>query len=494
MTPRYALPGSDRREIQPHGVVHPACNSDERIGVTIRLTNNSPETMQAVASWLLGNDIAATDLPDGQMLLKAVGSVENLERAFGVKMEVRETDCTTYRDHYGPITIPAQLAGMIASVHGLDDRQIAKPRLVESNYRSFFGELGELLWHDLKIFGPKPYAKPPGTFTPLEVAEAYQFPAGTGEGQTIALIELGGGFRPRDLTTYWEYLGIEGPVVSALGVNGGRNQPGQDADSEVMLDIEIVGALCPKAKIVCVFTGNTERDFLDALSTAIHSLKADVVSISWGGPEDSYTEAALTAFNSILEDAAKLGVTVLVAAGDNGSSDGVEDGKNHCDFPASSPWALSCGGSRLVANGATIESEVVWNETANDEGSTGGGCSSFFKRPEYQTIGICGDMNNVPDVAGLADPETGFVTRVDGRFSVSGGTSAVAPLFAGLIARINQITGKRAGFINPLLYSKPGICRDIVSGDNGSFTASVGNDPTTGLGSIVGTKLLEALK
>lgn len=500
---RHALAGSDRHEIQPHGVNFPRSHPFERDDVTIRLTTTNEMVARAVCAWAINSKLSPIEVKPEEKRIKVAGSIENLEAAFGVELHERLVDDKHYRAHYGPVTVPAQLADVISGVFGLDTREVAKPRLKKSNWRSLpnvpldgaeIGISDFTWWNDSLGHKQRPFRKPPGTFTPTEVAELYAFPAGDGHGQTIALIELGGEYKSSDLAAYWSYLGITGPTVSFVSVNGGRNNVSSDADGEVMLDIEVAGAIAPKAKIVVYGSPNTDQGFLDAISTAIHDqhLKPSVISISWGGPESNWTSAAMTAMDSLFEDAAKLGITVLVASGDNGSSDGLDDGKNHADFPASSPNVVGCGGTKLVASGSTITSESVWNDGAQG-GSGGGGLSNVFPRPTYQPASI-GSHRGVPDVAGVADPETGWVTRVDGQFQVIGGTSAVAPMVAGLVARLNQITGKRVGFLNPILYAHPQICRDITVGNNGSFAAKQGYDECTGLGVINGTALLEVVK
>jgi kumamolisin len=266
-----------------------------------------------------------------------------------------------------------------------------------------------------------------------------------------------------------------------------------------MLDIEVVGAIAPQAHVAVYFSPNTDAGFLDAITTAIHDTtnKPSVISISWGGPESSWTSQAMTAMDSAFQAAAAMGITICVAAGDGGSSDGVAGGGDHVDFPASSPFALACGGTRITAQGSTITQEVVWNDGANG-GATGGGISTQFTAPAWQqnleAVNVSGQdtalaMRGVPDVAGNADPESGYKVRIDGTDTVIGGTSAVAPLWAALIARINQTSGKAAGYVSPLLYASPTAFRDILAGNNGDFTAAVGWDACTGLGSPDGTKL-----
>ena len=214
----------------------------------------------------------------------------------------------------------------------------------------------------------------------------------------------------------------------------------------------------------------------------------------------------MMAFDAACQSAAALGITITVAAGDNGSTDNVSGGQNHVDFPASSPHVLACGGTTLAGSGSTITSEVVWNELANNEGATGGGVSNVFLLPSWQSsAGVPKPTNSaggrgVPDVSGDADPATGYVIRVDGKSMVIGGTSAVAPLWAGLIALANAQNSKSAGFIQPAIYAAKGKAafNDITSGTNYSgtpvgFKAGPGWDPCTGLGSPIGTKLITAV-
>jgi kumamolisin len=291
--------------------------------------------------------------------------------------------------------------------------------------------------------------------------------------------------------------------VIAVGVAGGSNQPGSDADAEVTLDIEVAGALAPGASLVVYFAPNTDQGFYEAISQAAHDTahKISVMSISWGGPEDGWSAAARDAMQSALEDAAALGVSVTVAAGDSGSSDGESDGKPHVDFPASSPYALGCGGTRLIASAGAIASEVVWNETAADEGATGGGVSEVFALPAWQQGSAVPKAPNgtagrgVPDVAGNADPLTGYQVLLHGESQVIGGTSAVAPLWAALIARCQQQLGAAPGDLHAAFYRiGEAAFRDITQGNNGAWSAGAGWDPCTGLGSPRGVALLSALE
>ncbi|EIL97235.1 S53 family peptidase [Rhodanobacter thiooxydans] len=407
------------------------------------------------------------------------GTVQALQRAFGVQLGRYELTSGGVV-YVGSAQAPTLPDPAVIAVLGLDRRPVARPHFRVAQ------------------------AQPVNTYTPLQVGQLYDFPAGAdGSGQVIAIIELGGGYRQADLDTYFSSLGLATPAITAVSIASGSNQPGGAADAEVMLDIEIAGALAPAAKLAVYFAPNTDQGFYNAISQAAHdsSLPATAMSISWGAPEDSWVTASRDAMETALEDAAALGVTVTAAAGDSGSSDGASDGQPHVDFPAASPSVLACGGTKLLASGGAISSEVTWNETAANEGATGGGVSAVFALPAWQAGaavpatagGFAG--RGVPDVAGNADPLTGYAVRVDSQDEVVGGTSAVAPLWAALVARLGQQLGHPLGAVQAALYDLGGAAfHDITQGDNGSYAAGAGWDACTGLGSPDGQALLGALQ
>jgi kumamolisin len=434
----------------------------------------------------------------GRRTIKLTGTVAAMQKAFGVSLTQKVLDGNTYRVREGSIHLPAELSDAVEAVLGLDNRPQAQPH---------FRVLGSAI--NAAIGGTEGFARAhanaAGTsYTPVQVGRLYQFPQGaTATGQTIGIIELGGGYRTADLTAYFKGLGQKAPKVTAVSVDKGKNSPGNanGADGEVMLDIEVSASVAPGAKIVVYFAPNTDQGFIDAIGNAVHDTtnNPSVISISWGGPESSWTAQAMTALDAACQSAAALGITITVAAGDNGSSDGASG--NNVDFPASSPHVLACGGTKLIGSGSTITSEVVWNEQASGEGATGGGVSNVFALPTWQANakvpapkGSKGGRG-VPDVCGDADPVTGYHVRVDGQSMVIGGTSAVAPLWAGLIALNNQQNGKSAGFIQPQIYAAKAASsfNDIVSGNNGAFSAGPGWDACTGLGSPIGSKVVSLL-
>ncbi|HYA54284.1 MAG TPA: S53 family peptidase, partial [Thermoplasmata archaeon] len=325
--------------------------------------------------------------------------------------------------------------------------------------------------------------------------------------QCIGLLEFGGGYSGTDLESYFEGIGQPVPEVVSVGVDGASNAPTGDPngpDAEVELDIELAGALAPAARIAVYFAPNSEQGFVDALTTAVHDSanSPSVISISWGSPENSWSASGRSAFEAATQDAALQGVTVLAASGDEGAADGGPSGTLAVDFPASSPFAIGCGGTRLTVSGGNIVSETVWNDLSEGEGATGGGVSEDFAKPTYQsgvTVPAAPngyDGRGVPDVSANADPDTGYAVFVDGAPAVIGGTSAVAPLWAALVARLGQGLGKPLGFANPLLYgpAEAATFREITSGNNDGYTAGPGWNPCTGLGSPQGSRLLAALK
>jgi kumamolisin len=454
----------------------------------------TPEDIAKVTAFAKSHNLMVVHISEPRRSVWLSGTVTDFNAAFGVTLqEYDHPRGGTYRGRTGPIMIPGDLDGVIQGIFGLDNRPQAQPHFRVRKHH-----------HPGK---PKAPANKP-EFTPLEVAALYNFPANLdGTGQSIAIIELGGGFQTADLQTYFSNLGVTMPAVSSVSVDNATNSPTGNPDGpdgEVMLDIEVVGAIAPKAKIVVYFAPNTSQGFLDAITQAVHDTvnNPSVISISWGGPESTWTTQALQQFDQAFQAAAAVGITVCIAAGDNGSSDGVDDGLAHADFPASSPNVLACGGTRLNASGTAISSEVVWNEP--NEGATGGGVSDAFPLPSYQeNAGVPPSANpggqvgrGLPDVAADADPVTGYSVRIDGQDAVIGGTSAVAPLWAGLVALLNQSLGKPVGFLNPILYgfnSPTAVFRDITSGNNGAYSAGPGWDACSGLGVADGTKLLQAL-
>lgn len=435
--------------------------------------------------------VKEVNIAAGTMILS--GKTADFNRAFGIQLQQYRHPDFTYRGHSGSVTIPQELDGIVESIFGLDNR----PQ-VSTHFQ---------ILHETDQTIQSRQARQ--TYTPAQVAQLYSFPSDiSANEQCIGIIELGGGYKIGELREYFSGLSLDAPDVVEVQVNGVGNQPTGDPsgpDGEVVLDIEVAGAVAPGVKIAVYFASNTDAGFLNAINTAIHDNKnkPSVISVSWGSSESNWTQQAMKAMDRAFQDARALGVAICSAAGDRGSSDGVDDGLVHVDFPASSPNILACGGTRLVGSGSTINNETVWNN--GPDSSTGGGVSEYFNLPEWQTNAQVPLSANpgaksgrgVPDVAGNADPVTGYQILVDGQRTVIGGTSAVAPLWAGLIALINQNLGHPIGFMNSILYedSTRSSLRDITIGNNDSsreadaYDAHAGWDACTGMGSPIGTRL-----
>lgn len=452
------------------------------------------------------------------------GTAAAMSDAFGVELRRYRHPEGEYRGREGEISLPADLAGIVQGVFGLDNRPQVRPRI-------------RLAPGDAGVAAPQ-VAK---SFSVPEVAQLYAFPSNVnGAGQCIAILEFGGGYQDTDLQQFFQNLNITAPTVTAVSVDGAQNNFGDpannqndaDADGEVALDIEVAGAVAPGASIAVYFAPNSDQAFIDATTTAIHDTTNNptIISISWGGPEADWTEQLQNGLDSAFADAATLGVTVFAAAGDHGSADRppiiadqngnpianpAYDGLAHVDYPASSQYAVACGGTHLEGDAGTISTETVWND--GDGWATGGGVSDSTDPQTWQAnANVPNSVNppgtragrGVPDVCGNADSATGYQIFFNGNAAVVGGTSAVAPLWAGLMALLNQSTGAKPGFINDILYSAaPAGFQDITDGTNAipqvtqgtvtqpptaGYQAGTGWDPCTGLGSPNGQALQTA--
>lgn len=431
----------------------------------------------------MGLSVVKTD--PARRLVKLAGPADKMEAAFRTKLHYYHNGATEFRARAGSLSVPEDVGEVIEAVLGLDTRPQTKPRLVAHI---------------------APHAV--GGHLPNVVAALYGFPktAGMGKGQCIAIVELGGGYRDSDNKKAFKAMGLPTPKVLPVSVSGGLNKPGVDtnADGEVALDIQVAGGAAPGATIAVYFAPNTTQGFVDAITRAVHDdvNRPSVVSISWGSSESHWTGQGIKAMTSALRDAAEMGVTVFAASGDDLATDGETDERAHVDFPGSNPYAVCCGGTLIDSDATNIKTERVWNTGGS---GTGGGISDVFPTPAYQaTAGIPASVNDgkvrrgVPDVAGDADPNSGYRIIVAGASGLIGGTSAVAPLWAGLFALINEASGKPAGFIHPVLYGNPSSFRDVTVGDNKSggigYSAASGWDACTGLGSPDGAALLKVFQ
>ncbi|MFT5318148.1 MAG: kumamolisin [Chlamydiales bacterium] len=469
-----------------------------------RIYGADKKDIKLVEKFSHAHGLSIVEASAGERIVVLSGTAKTINKAFGVSLKNYSHSNGEYRGHSGPVHLPESLHGIIEGVFGLDTRPVFQPKF---------------------RFASESQTRERKSFLPTDLSKIYNFPKDSlGKGQSIAIIELGGGYDPEVLTKYFtEDCGLETPPnVTSVSVAGGKNDPDgptRDADGEVYLDIEVIGAVAPEADIVVYFAPNTTEGFLRAVKKAAHDPLHDnsVISISWGSPEavwnqrDSQNNPYRTSFDQAFKEAATVrNVSVCVAAGDAGASDERphQDNKANVDFPSASPYVLSCGGTKLEAADHVIKSEVVWNNVYG--GATGGGISELEERPSYQNaVHMPVNVNTgkdwgrgVPDVSGVADPSTGYEIRLKEGMGVIGGTSAVAPLWAGLIAQLNQKMDTRLGFLNPQLYQigeSRGAFHDITQGDNEvsstpGYKATEGWDACTGWGSPNGENLATALQ
>jgi kumamolisin len=525
--------GSERTPL-PGATATARANASATIEVTLKLRRKKalPSLTERPASSMTREDLAANygaakadidkvvqvfskfnlkmiELNPASRSIRLSGTIAAMEEAFQVKLFNYAHQSGNYRGRVGPVHVPAEVMDIVQGVFGLDNRRVARPRRQPVRDHSL----------------ARSASVPSAWYIPSELASHYNFPAGDGNGQTVGLLEFGGGYFPDDLKKFCSLANIRTPPkVTTVSTDGTPTDSRDGAEGEVMLDVEVVAGICPKADIVVYFAEWSEQGWITALDAAIHDGKNDpgVLSISWGYAEDAdiWTVQAMTQVNDTLQDAAAVGITVCVAAGDDGSSDAVSDGNAHVDFPASSPYVLAIGGTTIPKKGGNGP-DIVWKEgdglRSDNGGSTGGGVSAVFPRPDWQKgvtiksvnpgsiVGRC-----IPDLAANADWNASpYLLVVDGKKQPNGGTSAATPLVAALLTLINasRPTGKRVGYLTPLLYQTNGAgnmtcgaagCTDVQSGDNttdqiGGYSAGPGYDAVTGWGTPDGVRLAQAM-
>lgn len=511
----------------------------------------SPEDVDAVVEYLAAagfEDIVPTP---NQCMVSAQAPVGQINDAFGI--ELRKFDCRRGRffGHTGDIHIPAHLIGIIESVTGLDDlvtlsrirdedtslddltdeqlpeRPVLMASMPLSSVPDETAESGEVaeapqmeamakvaacVAEPISVLLPPDYR----LHFPAEVAALYDFPEEfDGTGETIAIISIGGNFDPDDIQYYFEAQNLKIPDIQVEHV-GRRPRTARAPnmhDLELTMDLQIAGSIAPGAKLVVFSVApGTPQPYLTVLKQAmLHpEHRPSVVSISYGSAEGLFREQDLKTSNRMFAAATQQGITICAASGDAGSASRDYDSMppppgTHVNFPASSPYVLACGGTSIKTTGGCITEEFAWNDHDQCRLATAGGISRVFGRPDYQRDldlpknrsdwrGF--DGRGLPDVAINACLTSGYRILFKGKWLPNGGTSAAAPLWAGLIARLNQGLGHRLGFIHPYLYRLAGTpaFRDITQGSNGFYKARVGWDACTGNGVPVGCKLLAALR
>jgi kumamolisin len=420
-----------------------------------------------------------------------------IERAFATRLVHSEGAPS---QHYYPArapTLPKPLADLVHGIVGLDTRPAIG---------------GRLRPHAAAATGPG--LTGPGltgpSLLPSEIARLYGIAtAGRGAGQCIAVIEPAGGYSRDDVAAACRAMNVPVPQLVDINVGGGANRPGVDsrADEEVALDIQVIAGVAPEARIAVYFTDLNERGLVAGLAEAVHGTTArpSVIVVTWGEPEEFWPPDVRDSFDAVLHDAMRLGITVVATAGDDLATERMNDGKVHVNYPGSSPYVLSCGGTAITldADRSAIADEVVWKEGLR---GTGGGISPTYAVPAFQARvdGLPGSRNDgkpgrgVPDVAAAAARRNGYRILIGADAIVGSGTSAVAPLWGAFIALLNEQRTQTLGFVNTRLYGAPDLLKVITSGDNMDhsglgYAARNGWSACTGLGSPKGAAIIASL-
>jgi kumamolisin len=483
----------------------------------IRRYGCSRADINKVKRVLRGYGLKVLDSYRATRSMRVGGSVRDMEAAFHPNLgRYQIAGYKEFIDREGTYEIPAELDGIVTAVIGFGERRVARRRPMAKRSKQVKGR--------------------GGGYSPATLERHYSFPDGDAKGQKIAIAEFGGGYDKSDLKTFCsnhfratprvKYVALNAPARTVKQIEKLRRRKQRldelDSTIEVMMDVEIVAALAPKADITVYFAKFNQAGWIALLDRVIRK-RPVALSISWGSTEDGedWSKAALFAIGERLQMAAALGITVCVAAGDDGSGDEMNDRRAHVDFPGSSPYVLSVGGTMIKRQKSKKVEHVWWEKPGRrvrtKGGSTGGGVSAIFSKPSWQqhikikSVNTGNDGGRVmPDVAALAGKPM-YNTVIRRKNHAHGGTSASAPLWAALVARINAKLppDKRQRFLTPLLYLKgrdgrrlgAAGCRSITHGHNISYPkprigyrAGPGYDAVTGWGTPIGTALLNALR
>jgi hypothetical protein len=513
--------------------------------------------LKAVADFAAAKGLKVIETSAPRRLVRVSGTAAQLATAFSVELFRYESKTEKYRGHEGPIHVPTEIADIVTGVFGLDNRRMARrmggggagnltPPQVAQAYNFPSGSAAGETIAVLEFSGPTP-GIPTCGFAQSDIDGYINF-LNTSTGSSLTSINV----TPVNIDQTADTPG-DVPGGSAANFNIQT-----DADVEVALDLEVIVSVAQGAKaVVAYFAPMTVQGWADAISHIVMDTTHDpsVLSISWGWPElesesgiDSpegpspwpfeWNQMAFSQLTALFQQAANIGMTVFAATGDDGSDGGEDDGNAHVNYPSTDPWITACGGT--IINSLSPLSEDTWNDNSTDPGAaTGGGVSDLVNPVSWQTsAGVTPTSVNpggrkgrgVPDVAGNASPNSGYLLYLYGTTSNNltitappayagdplgpvGGTSAVGPLYAALIAIINATLQTRVGYLNPTLYAVgtgtgalgPAVCRDINDGVSNSvttasgtmspgYTSSLGWDACTGWGSIDGSALLSLLQ
>jgi len=448
-------------------------------------------TVANVKSYLTSQGFKVENVSSNNAFITVSGTIGQMEDTFGVTINnYKDSNGETYYANDQAPSIPAEFSGVITNVEGLNNEPHYTHSKISSSSMQVSGQN--------KAVTPKVGSGPAGGYTPAELKGAYDInplaTAGyTGSGQTVAVMELDG-YKATNISTYNNYYGLGSPAPTNVYIDGYSGAAGQGA-IEVELDIEVINAIAPKAQVVVYEGPNSAQGLIDTYQKIASDNTAKSISVSWGIGEQHEASATMNSLHTIFQQFAAQGQSIFAASGDNGAYD--SGGRTlEVDSPANDPYVTGVGGTHLNLSGTSYSSESVWSNKTTKSGD-GGGLSKVYAMPSYQSgPGVQNSYSNgkreVPDVSAAADPNTGYSIYTGGAWHVVGGTSAAAPLWAGIAALNNQFAqanGKgNLGQANPTLYQvfnttqKYAAYHDITSGTNLYYPATSGYDMASGIG------------
>jgi kumamolisin len=461
----------------------------------------SEDDLAKIATFAAANGLSVVESSIPRRTIILNGTVAQMNKAFAVDLGTYETPDEKYRGREGPLYLPVTIIDIVEGVFGLDNRKMVKPHITMSR------RTADAVSTNGTMF-----------MTPPQVAQLYNFPTWPATGQTIGILAFEGGFLEKDVQLYFDSLGMPAPSIVLVSIDNQQNTG--TFNQEPTLDIAVAGSAAPGARLVLYNAPNNENGWFDSVTYAIHDAAhtPSVISISYGLAELEqagsldWTKANIQSVSVAFQEAALLGVTVLASSGDQGSQAKQKDGKAHVEYPASDPYVTAVGGTSISNVSGSNFTEFIWKNTPDfvGAGATGGGISDVFPLPPWQSFArIPGSVNDghngrgVPDIAGNADGDSGYVIYVNGGPTTKaiGGTSVSTPLYAALVALLNAGLGESIGYLNPTLYAGPNyVFRDIADGQSNSWSGSPGYfsgpgwDACTGLGVVNGLALKYALQ
>ena len=461
------------------------------------------DEIDLVTNWAVAKGLTVLDAHAGMATVKVHGMVGTYNQLFNITLETVTTDTRTYVTHEGNITIPDEINDVVSTILGLDN-SVA----FESYARLDPDAVGP---NSSNVDIDPSYITAP---SPVDLALAYQYPTvpggvgAQGANTCVGIVELGGGWTTQNLNSTFGRIGLSNPTVVDVSVDGGVNDPTDIGGSgEVMLDIYCVGATALGAKIAMYFAPNSFQGFIDCITAATNDTvnNPSVLSISWGTTDTNWF-GSNSQFDTALQASIVKGITTFVAAGDFGVRAISGAATYTVQYPATSPYVVAAGGTVVtINNDYTIASETAWG-TAGGLYAGGGGVSGLYSVPTWQTgltsktyptpsspVALTG--RGIPDVSAMATGYT-FYYGINNSSGTFLGTSAVAPLLSGLMARLNSITASKIGSVNATWYAaKSTAFNDITVGDNHGgntvgYVATAGWDAATGVGSPIGVNIL----